>query len=600
MSSSMMIMSINMAIPSKPPAAAPNSLPIKISKLHRISSTTSTHRSLKCSNANPKISTTTRRSGNYNPSLWDFNYIQSLSSEYRADRYLNRVTELVAQVKMMLEKETESIPRLELIDMLQNLGISYHFEDNIKQILSSLHQQKCFEGERDLYSTALMFRLFRQHSFSVSQDVFDSFKNEKGEFKASLEEDTKGLLQLYEASFLLTEGEETLEAATLFSTNLLHRKVDDGLIEDKNLSLMVRRALEVPLHWSIQKINARWFIDAYASNFQDIINPIVLHLAKLDFNILQHTYQDEIKQASGWWENTGLARKLPFARDRVVECFLWALGPLFQPQYGNARIVGTKVNLMITVIDDMCDVYCTLEEVLLFNQIIQRWDIEAIDKLPDYMQICFLALNNLVNEIAFDVLKEEGSFIVPYLRKSWADICRAYAQEARWYSEGYTPSMEEYMNNAWYTSGPTVMLSHEFFLLKHPIQEEAVQSVYEYHNIVRYSAVILRLINDLGTSQDEMERGDVPKSVQCYMNETGASMEEAKEYVRCLVRETWKKMNKEGISGSNSKLLSDDFVTSAMDLARFTHFMYQHGDGHGVQDLDFKHRISTLLFHPIN
>lgn len=79
----------------------------------------------------------------------------------------------MAQVKIMLEKETEGIPQLELIDMLHNLGISYHFQQNIKQILNCIHLQKyCLEEERDLYSTALMFRLLRQHGFSVSQGIY--------------------------------------------------------------------------------------------------------------------------------------------------------------------------------------------------------------------------------------------------------------------------------------------------------------------------------------------------------------------------------------------------------------------------------------------
>ncbi|KAK6135480.1 hypothetical protein DH2020_030782 [Rehmannia glutinosa] len=44
--------------------------------------------------------------------------------------------------------------------------------------------------------------------------------------------------------------------------------------------------------------------------------------------------------------------------------------------------------------------------------------------------------------------------------------------------------------------------------------------------------MILRLANDLGTSPDEMERGDVPKSIQCYMNDTGVDREEH-ENIEC-------------------------------------------------------------------
>lgn len=44
-----------------------------------------------------------------------------------------------------------------------------------------------------------------------------------------------------------------------------------------------------------------------------------------------------------------------------------------------------------------------------------------------------------------------------------------------------------------------------------------------------------------------MKRGDVPKLVQCYMNEIGASKEEARKYIRFLISETWKHMNDERV-----------------------------------------------------
>ncbi|KAL2483466.1 terpene synthase 02 [Forsythia ovata] len=106
------------------------------------------------------------------------------------------------QVKMMLDEAVEPLDQLELIDNLQRLGISYHFENEIKQILSVINRKysKNYQDSKinDLYATALEFRLLRQHGFNVSQEIFDRFKNEKGEFKPSLCDDTKGLLQLYE------------------------------------------------------------------------------------------------------------------------------------------------------------------------------------------------------------------------------------------------------------------------------------------------------------------------------------------------------------------------------------------------------------------
>lgn len=93
-----------------------------------------------------------------------------------------------------------------------------------------------------------------------------------------------------------------------------------------------------------------------------------------------------------------------------------------------------------------------------------------------------------------------------------------------------------------------------------------------------------------------MERGDVPKSIECYMKETGASREEAREHVEHMIWETWKKLNEERVKDCE---FSKGFMSSAIDLGRMAQYMYQIGDGHGIQNPQIKNRISSLLFEPI-
>lgn len=47
---------------------------------------------------------------------------------------------------------------------------------------------------------------------------------------------------------------------------------------------MVKRALETPYHWSIQRLAARWYINAYENKHE--MNPLLLEFAALDFNML--------------------------------------------------------------------------------------------------------------------------------------------------------------------------------------------------------------------------------------------------------------------------------------------------------------------------
>ena len=124
-------------------------------------------------------------------------------------------------------------------------------------------------------------------------EVFNS-SMKRGSFKACLCDDTKGMLALYEASFLSIEGENILEEARDFSTKHLQEFVKQN--KDQNLSTVVSHALELPLHWRILRVEARWFIDVYRS--KEDMNPTLLKLAELDFNMVQAAHQEDLKQVS--------------------------------------------------------------------------------------------------------------------------------------------------------------------------------------------------------------------------------------------------------------------------------------------------------------
>ncbi|KDP26106.1 hypothetical protein JCGZ_22207 [Jatropha curcas] len=258
-----------------------------------------------------------------------------------------------------------------------------------------------------------------------------------------------------------------------------------------------------------------------------------------------------------WWLNVGLGEKLSFARDRLMENFLWTIGMIFEPEFGYCRRMSTKVNVLLTTIDNVYDVYGTLDELELFTDAVERWDVNAIEQLPDYMKICLLTLYNTINELAYDTFKEQGLHILPYLKKfvlinnvlksfvMWADLCKAYLLEAKWYYSGYTRTLREYIANAWISATVPVMLGHAHFLSRMPITTNALKALKECPNIIQLSAMIVRLADDLGTSSDEFKRGDVPKSIQCYMHETGVSKVRAREHIRYLISEMWKKINEE-------------------------------------------------------
>uniref|UniRef100_A0A2N9IXM4 Terpene synthase N-terminal domain-containing protein n=1 Tax=Fagus sylvatica TaxID=28930 RepID=A0A2N9IXM4_FAGSY len=356
-----------------------------------------------------------RQSVNYQPSQWSYDFVQSLNNDIVDELYRDRVKKVEEDVMSMINNENaDLLETLELIDDVQRLGLGYRFEKDITRVLENF-ASGCYNErvEKSLHATALSFRLLRQHGFEVSQDVFNSFKEKNGNFKECVGKDVKGMLSLYEASYLAFEGENLLDEAKAFTS--MHLK-DLKRDVTKSIEEQIIHALELPYHHRMQRLEARWYIEAYSK--KEDANRALLELAKLDFNIVQSVHQRELQDMSRWWKSMGLANKLSFARDRLMECFFWAVGMVYEPQFSHLRKGLTKVTALITTIDDVYDVYGTLDELVLFTDAVERWDINAIKTLPDEMKLCFLALYNTVNEMVFDTLKENGENILPYLTKA--------------------------------------------------------------------------------------------------------------------------------------------------------------------------------------
>ena len=68
----------------------------------------------------------------------------------------------------------------------------------------------------------------------------------------------------------------------------------------------------------------------------------------------------------------GLSNKLSFARDRLMESFFWTVGMVSEPQFSNCRKSLTKIVKLITILDDVYDVYGTVDELEQFTDAVER------------------------------------------------------------------------------------------------------------------------------------------------------------------------------------------------------------------------------------
>ncbi|EEF27987.1 (R)-limonene synthase, putative [Ricinus communis] len=535
-----------------------------------------------------------RRSANYPPTIWTYNFVQSLNNHNADVLYKEKARKLEEEVRRLINNESqEMLTTLELIDGIQRLGLAYLFEKDIKGALDRfVSMGGCHVLPRkSLHAIALSFRLLRQHGYEVYQDDFKDFMDQKGELLKCFKKDVQGILSFYEASFCNLEGEDLLEKAkteTKVYLNDLQRNSKSDTVES------ISHALELPLCRRMVMLEARWYIEAY--NKREDSNYTLLELAKLNFNMAQSILQRDLKDMSRWWNNLGLANKLSFSRDRLMECFFWTIGMAFEPQFSSCRKGLTKVTSLITTIDDVYDVYGTLDELEVFTDAVERWDVNAVRDLPNCMQLSFLALYNTINEMAYETLKEQGEHIIPYLTKAWADLCKAFLQEARWSHSKCIPSFDDYVENGWRSASGNVILVHAYFLLGHN-SKQALDSLLNYHDILRWPSVVFRLCNDLATSSDELNRGETANSISCYMFENRVSEEQAREQINKLIDKAWTKMNEYHIGATH---FGEPFIEAAINVARIPQCIYRHGDDHGAPDSRSKERVWSLIIESIS
>ncbi|KAE8674427.1 Detected protein of unknown function [Hibiscus syriacus] len=416
--------------------------------------------------------------------------------------------------------------------------------------------------EDDLCTTAVRFLLLREHGFDVHCDTFNKFKDENGKFKESLISDVKGMLKLYEAANFQVHGEDILEVALSFTK--LQLKLAEPKV-DYPLSAEIAGALNRSLRKSLPRLVARSYIpiyEAYGSHDQNL-----LKFAKLDFKILQHLHKKEIKEISRWWKSLDFVTNFPFARDRMVECYLWANGVYFEPHYSIARTFLTKVICLTSLIDDIYDAYGTNEELELFTNAINRWDINCIDQLPEYMK-----------KMLYHTLK-------------------SYYAEFKWLQENYIPTFEEYMSVALVTSTFQLFTVVAFVGMEDSITKETFIWEFNYPKILRASTIISRLMDDVVTHQFEREREHPPSAVECYMKQYGAPVQAAYDELNKQIKSAWMDMT-EGF------LKPTEVPTSALDrilnLSRGLDLFYQNDDGYTFVCDSVKDGITSLLIEPIS
>ncbi|KAL5858311.1 hypothetical protein ACOSQ3_005769 [Xanthoceras sorbifolium] len=459
-----------------------------------------------------------RRTADFPPSIW-------------GDRFINLSSEQA---------------KLNLIDSIERLGVGHHFEAEIRQGLQMLCNAYDDDAhEYDLYTVALSFRLLRQHGHHVSCDIFNKFKDDKGNFKESLASDVSGTLSLYEAAYVGVHGEDILEEAIAFTTDHLQSMATHHLTSP-HLAAQVLHALRKPLHKCVPRIEARRYISVYQDEASH--NQALLKLAKLDFNLLQLLHKKEISQLCRWAKDLDFTGKLPFARDRMVEGYFWTLGMVPERQYSLARIIIAKAIHILA------------------------WDTSCVEQLPEYMQIIYKSFLDFGDEIEEELSKNGWpSYRVDYVKEIMKKVVRASLDEAKWINDITLDNTVTKETFDWVLSRPTVITSSELHF---------------------------RLLDDIKTHKFEQERGHDISSVEIYMKEHRVSEQEAYKELQKLVKNAWKDVNKECLRLSDHDL-PKPMLMFILNYPRIIYFMYEKDDFFTRVGKEMKTYVESLLIDPV-
>ncbi|GJN36806.1 hypothetical protein PR202_gb25702 [Eleusine coracana subsp. coracana] len=437
----------------------------------------------------------------YTPSLWGEFFLthepctpsELLSMKEKAEAKKEEVRRIVLDAAA----SDDLTQKLDLVDVLQRLGVAYHYKKEIDDVLCAVYDDK-LGGSDDLYVTSLRFYLLRKHGYSVSSDVFVKFRDEEGNISS---DDVNIMMMLYDAAHMRITGEDILDNIITVNKSRLQYLAETNLETDQVEEIRV--TLETPRFRRVERVEARRFISAYEKNAAR--DDTLLEFAKLDYNIVQALYCQELKQLTTWWKDF---------KSRT----------------------------------DM------------------RWDEKAAEQLPKSLRSFYCNVISNTNEI-IEHLKIQKNMNAEAVRKLVTHVAKSYHAEVKWRDDQYIPTnVEEHLQISMPSIVAMQTANCALVSLGDVTSREAVEWAFNFPKIVRGVAIVARISNDIVSHEREQASDHMASTVQTCMKQYGVTAEEATEKLRVHVEKAWMEIVQGCLDQEYSIVLLEKVVNCARTI----------------------------------